>query len=117
MWRSASCGFILLTTLLIPVLANAQYGWNALDVGLTAADIDLAQSAAREQMDGQPVGTVIRWENPATGAYGTVELLRLYERDTLSCREVMHHFRSESEGNGELLSRICLTPDGWKFDD
>lgn len=117
MWRSASYGFILLTALLIPGLASAQYGWNVLDLGITAEDIEFAQAAAREGMDGQPVGTVIGWKNPTTGAAGSVELIRLYERDGMGCREVMHQFHTPGEGEGEFLSRICLTADGWKFDE
>ncbi|MGF1624272.1 MAG: RT0821/Lpp0805 family surface protein [Alphaproteobacteria bacterium] len=118
MWQSASRVAILLMSLLIPSLANAQYGRDTFAVGLTAEDIALAQATARERMDDQPVGTVLEWENPATRAAGSVELIRLYEREGMACREVMHIVHSETEGRNEFLSRICLAPDGtWKFDE
>ena len=116
MSRPVTCAVAILTGVLAS--GHARADWDTFDLGVTTADIDLAKAAGREQMDGAPVGTVNRWENPSTGAYGTVELVRIYERDGLPCRELYHVFYTETRGTNDFSSSICLFTDGsWKFDD
>jgi surface antigen len=73
--------------LLAPVPGAAQYGLFYAPK-LSEKDVALMRSAAREGMDGKPVGSVVEWMNPDTGARGHARLLRRFEGPNGECREV-----------------------------
>lgn len=85
-------------------------------LNLNRADIDMIRQAAREDLDGKEVGSVVEWSNPETGNHGSVTLLRTFEYGGRDCREVQHLIDG-SGGNfiQRYVNTICKQEDGsWR---
>ena len=102
-------------TLLIatPQAADAQWG-NLVINGMQGSDYDMAREAARQKMDGKPVGHQEHWRNPETGNQGIAVLNGLEEHEGLPCRLVTHWFKVASTGERTSLNtRICKKDGRW----
>ena len=71
----------LAAALLLPFSAGAKLGYLAVE-GMEADDYKLMSQAARERMDGKPVGHQVQWRNPKNGNSGVVTLKALEEQDS-----------------------------------
>jgi surface antigen len=97
--------------------AEARQEWLGFLPPLTKADMELAQKAARVDMEGQPEGTALRWQNSESGNSGAVVLIRRYQSDGRECRRLQHHLKIKGEQDIRVLEvTICLQEDGsWKW--
>lgn len=95
---------------------SQMIGWDIAMPGLDRTDIEMMQQVARVEMDGKSPGTVLDWSNPASGASGTVTLLRRGTLNGMECRDLRHAFTVPTQAPWELDSRICRQEDGsWKI--
>jgi surface antigen len=99
-------------------LPAVAVNWNFLQYGpagqFTAEDWELLRQSGREALDKAADGDTRGWNNPATGAFGTIQPLNTYERDGAGCRrtEVYNHSRDSS---GTSRFDFCKQSDGsWK---
>ncbi len=80
----------------------------------TEQDWELLRKTGREALDNAPDGDTRGWNNPETGAFGTIQPLHSYQDKGLSCRrtEVFNNARSTS---GTSRFDFCKQKDGsWK---
>lgn len=113
---------ISLIALLAAILAsspvNAQYrGFTEiLPEGLTAEDIELMKETARGKMENEPVETVLKWKNPASGNSGAVKLLRRFNLSERECLTNRHYILFKNEEKRVIDATICREQDGpWIF--
>ena len=92
-------------------------GWHDFLPPLSDEDIELIRKTAREEMIGQPVGTVLEWANEKSESQGTVELLDRFTRDDRPCQSLRHSIRVKLHGLYRNTITICQTADGsdWEF--
>lgn len=103
----------LAAALLLPFSAGAKLGYLAVE-GMEADDYKLMSQAARERMDGKPVGHQVQWRNPKNGNSGVVTLKALEEQDGLPCRVNEHTVSIAKTGrSGSIISRICKKDGKW----
>jgi surface antigen len=103
----------LLVALALPLSAEARLGYLAVE-GMEPDDYKLMSQAARERMDGQPVGHQVNWRNPKNGNTGTVTLKALEEQDGMPCRVNEHTVTIAKTGrSGSIISRICQKDGKW----
>jgi surface antigen len=107
---------------LAPVPASAQLIANPMGTGLpetlTREDIAAATTASAKiyTPDAPTVGAVERWSNPKTGNSGTVTLVRVFERNGMPCREIVHHLKLAREGEQTYHFNRCRVANGeWKL--
>jgi surface antigen len=69
------------------------------------------QGALNDRKDGE----VSSWSNPATGANGTVTVMKTFTRQDMTCRE-LKVFNSAKGRTGQGVFDLCKAPDGrWKI--
>lgn len=96
----------------------AMANWRALDqtaMGeFTPEDLDLFIETGREALEDAADGEERAWENPETGAHGTIRPLTTQQIDGANCRRTEIFNSAEGyEGTSEFL--FCRQPDGsWK---
>ncbi len=116
MSRKLLIGIIACVILANAGLASFMLGWQNSYPGLSTEDMEIIKRTARVEMKGKPVGTVLNWKNPATGAIGTVRLIKRFFVDGQECREIQHTFKLRDTEPWRVQSTICLQPNGsWKF--
>lgn len=99
--------------------ANSQDKLDALGellivgASLNTEDIFLALQSGRQEMDGQPVGTTIDWDNPQSGNSGTVTLRRSFQEDGRDCRENRHTIRLKEREDRTLDIIMCRDGRRW----
>lgn len=73
------------------------------------------RSTTREVLDNGADGTQKTWENPDSGASGTIKVLNTYEQNGLRCRRT--HFSNSAGGfDGAGTFNLCKVADGsWKI--
>ena len=81
--------------------------------GLTDADVNLMRKTARVDLTGRDVGTVLTWENAASGNKGRVKLEDRFERDGRECLKVLHGIEFKDGSRKTLRLSICRTDEGW----
>jgi surface antigen len=85
---------------------------------LSQEDMDRMNTAAASLREDEstPIGTSKTWQNPNSGASGTVTLLQRYQRQDMSCRKLRHDFRDIKAHASSFVFDICRTPGGeWKI--
>jgi surface antigen len=94
--------------------ANAQLGAQFLDsiADLTTADIRIIERTSRQEMDDAQVGDVRAWENPDSGATGTISVMREFEEQGLTCRALLHRITTRNRAPRHLTTTQCRQPDG-----
>lgn len=84
---------------------------------LTASDLAIVELALDNLLDHGAVDDVAQWDNPDTGAAGSVRLLEDYTQGEYSCRRVRFQTRAE-ETTGNTIHGLCRHPEkGWLFDN
>jgi surface antigen len=88
--RSIACVALLtLVALSAPVSAsNIQFLRDAPIAKMTKEDLALFQTNMREALEQDPDGTTRRWENPNTGASGTLTPVSTSEQNGVKCRRL-----------------------------
>lgn len=90
--------------------------WGSVLPPLTDEDIDIIRQTTRVDMTDKPVGTVLPWENPKSGASGNVTLLKRFEMDGRECRTVRHYIEPRRQEPWDHVLTLCLQADGaWKW--
>lgn len=103
--------------LAVPLAVNAA-NWRFLKHSpaskFTDQDFALFTSAGQEALNEAPDGDTRGWNNPDTGAFGTVQPLSTYEADGSTCRKV-EIFNSAGGFSATSRFDFCKQPDGtWK---
>ncbi len=88
--RSHAAFLIVLASIAAMDLVHAQ-GWSGLlsDTPLSRfsdEDLSIFEAAVTEALESRPDGSSIPWENPNTGASGSVTPLKTERRDQRECR-------------------------------
>lgn len=99
-------------------LPAAAVNWNFLEYSpashFTEKDWDLMRQTGREALDKAPDGATRGWNNPETGAFGTIQPLNSYEAGGSSCRRT-EIFNSAKGTSGTSRFDFCKQADGsWK---
>jgi|GEM_PF-991690 len=94
--------------------ATAQLGAQFLDsiADLSSADIRIIERTSQQEMDDAEVGDVRAWENPDSGATGTISVMREFEEQGLTCRDLLHRITTRGRAPRELRTAQCRQPDG-----
>lgn len=91
-------------------------GWTNLYPGLSEEDIQILQNTARIDMNDQPEGTVLKWDNPNTRAKGAVKLIERSYEEGRECRKIQHSFRVVGSSPWSFINTICRQEDeSWKI--
>jgi surface antigen len=88
--------------------------WKGLP-SLTKKDIELAQTKARVELTGKPIGTVASWRNPKSGNAGTVRLVSNFEWQGNPCRKVVHSFQPVQQEKQVWEFSVCDIKGEWKW--
>lgn len=78
---------VFLSITVVPVHTNQFIKEHGIDL-FTPEDIEFLEQAVIMLLESAADGDRVSWQNPSTGANGTLELLRSYEKDLYFCREV-----------------------------
>jgi surface antigen len=80
---------------------------------LSDAARELLKGAVRQVLESATAGTTADWQDPESGRAGRASLLRVFERDGMTCGEVEHVF-TDGKGTRYVLP-FCQVADGsWK---
>ncbi len=117
----AATTLVALTVAAAPISAQVSPFGSSSGLQFTLEDW-LALQAASEKLYTQPapvVGSVEKWENPTTGAFGSVLLTNVYEQQGLPCRQLQHDFKLPTNPASKRFIFIrCQVDDGsWKLFD
>jgi surface antigen len=89
--------------------------WPGLDVQLSEEDLAIIRQTSREAMTDQPEGSVLGWENPESGSFGTVKLLKRFQREGRECRSLRHRIAPAKSPPRVVETTICQIEDGsWR---
>ena len=115
MLKRFSFVFLLAWALFINASFAQIAGWGNLFPGLNGEDVKILQNTTRVEMDGKPEGTILKWENPTTGAKGVVKLVKRYYEEGQECRQNQHAFKVRDSSPWKVTGTICRQQDGsWK---
>lgn len=91
--------------------SNLQFLRDAPVAKMTKDDLALFQSNLRAALDQNADGSTRRWENPATGASGTLTPVSTYEQDGATCRrlEIVNTVQGIT---GRSTFNMCRQADG-----
>jgi len=108
----------LVVALLVSGPINAQYrGFTEiLPKGLTPEDLNLIKETAREKMENEPVETVLKWKNPASGNSGAVKLVRRFQLSERECMTNRHFILLKNKEKWTIDATVCREVGGeWVF--
>jgi surface antigen len=78
---------------------------------MTKEDLALFQTNMREALEQDPDGTTRRWENPKTGASGTLTPVSTFEQNGMKCRRL--EIVSDAQGlTARSTFNMCKQADG-----
>jgi len=104
------------------LLTNTASAANALVLGnapisrMNTQDVDLLFAAAQAVLDVGEDGVGRRWENPRTGAGGTLTPVRTYTGDSGPCRDLMVENRAGGITGPAMTVSVCRAANGeWKL--
>ena len=109
--------FRLAAGLLLSVLAgtatasNLRWLDNSPARHFTDDDWELASDAARRALNEAADGETVSWENPRTGASGTLSPLSTLSRDGATCRRLQTSSSARGTTGGSVFE-FCQRPDG-----
>ncbi len=91
--------------------SNLQFLRDAPVAKMTKEDLALFQSSLRAALDQNADGSTRRWENPATGASGTLTPVSTFEQDGARCRrlEIVNTVQGVT---GRSTFNMCRQADG-----
>jgi hypothetical protein len=83
---------------------------------MTEPDFAIAVPVVRNALDQGSEGSTYRWENPVTGASGSITPRGRFSRNAMACRAA--DFTISAGGRSSASSwKLCNTADGWKVVD
>lgn len=107
--RAAAAVLVLLPA--VAVALNFNFLQQAPVAFATDEDRHIFGRHLRKALESGITGEETRWENPATGARGSITLIESGTLDGMPC--AVTRLRSEIKGrSGEHLYTVCATPDG-----
>ena len=108
---------ILLVVAPASALAVARAFWSELPVTyMNEQDRKIAIDRINSALDGGNDGETYRWENPATGASGSVTPKGSFTQDGNRCRSA--DFATTAGGRKNASTwKLCKIGDGWKIVD
>lgn len=86
--------------------------------GFTSEDFRMQNNAARRLIGhtNPHDGASEKWQNPRSGASGTITILNSFERNGMTCRNVDFSATNRTrQGPQSIKVNWCLTPNGWKI--
>lgn len=83
---------------------------------MTGEDRKIAVDRINGALDGGNDGETYRWENPATGASGSVTPKASFTRDGARCRSADFSTTAGGRKNASTW-KLCKTSEGWKIVD
>ena len=96
--------------------ANRAFWLELPSTYMTEQDRKIAIERINGALDGGKDGQTYRWENPATGASGSVTPKSSFTRDGARCRSA--DFATTAGGrNNASTWKLCKLGDGWKIVD
>ena len=109
--------------LLAPLPAAAQFipapmGPNIVPESLTHDDVTALSAASAKLYTAETVavGAVEAWTNPKSGNSGVVTIARVFERNGMPCREIVHRIKLVREGEQTYHFNRCRIATGeWKL--
>jgi surface antigen len=99
-----------------PVAARMTSGYFDRNINLSADDLAMMRSAARDQMDGKPDGTTNTWQNAKSGNSGSVTLVKTSVTNGQTCRRIQHTILPKGKSTpSRYFVDLCHQADGsWK---
>jgi hypothetical protein len=85
---------------------------------LTQDDLNRMHAAAARLFEGQSIGAVERWSNPASNDAGQVKLIRAFDANGMPCRTIDYTLIFQGGGNSpdHYVLSWCRIPGGvWKI--
>jgi surface antigen len=108
---------ILLAVAPATALAVARAFWSELPVTyMNEQDRTIAIDRINSALDGGNDGETYRWENPATGASGSVTPKKSFTQDGNRCRSADFSTTAGGRKNAGTW-KLCKIGDGWKIVD
>lgn len=106
---------VLLFSAVLAEPSSARSRWYSQLPDLTEEDADLARNAARVQLKGAEVGTVVSWSNEKSGNSGKVKLLERYQWEGHDCQRVAHLFSIRKDRDHAYEVHGCDIDGQWKW--
>ncbi|HVO89299.1 MAG TPA: RT0821/Lpp0805 family surface protein [Casimicrobiaceae bacterium] len=120
MRTSRTCATLALVLLALAPMTGMSVTRSVIDslpsTHMTPEDREMAKTAVENALDSGENGTTYRWQNPATGASGSVTPKKSFARDGMQCRKVDYAASAKGRNNASTWN-VCKTPDGWKIID
>jgi surface antigen len=117
--RSLLSAIVAVTLLLPAPLAWSANMWFIEDTPLgtmTPEDRELYKRTLNEALDSAKAGQTNEWRNPATGNFGSVKVIRDFNRQGNACRRV-ETFAQTKQTKNRARWDFCKQPSGeWKVD-
>ena len=114
-------GITFACTLAITGVAQAQWfgpTWQT-NTTLTVQDMEMIRGMLLRDIHGQRADTVATWQNPASGNFGTITLLRKFSRNGKPCEQIDYRIASVQSPHrwDQYVFTSCRQPDGsWKLE-
>ena len=96
--------------------ANRAFWLELPSTYMTEQDRKIAIDKINRALDGGNDGQTYRWENPATGASGSVTPKSSFTRDGARCRSADFSTTAGGRKNASTW-KLCKVGDGWKIVD
>ena len=113
--RRILLGLVVLAIILNGIAFARVFGWKTALPALTEEDIAIISKTARVDMNDKPEGSALDWNNPKSGASGTVTLKKRFTFKGHECRELLHSIEVKGQEGWHYLSKICRIDNTWKF--
>jgi len=111
--RAAAILIGLVTAAPAPAQTNLFLNRSMIEV-MTKEDIKMAQSAVAEALGSAPDGSVVAWNNPASGASGTVTPLKSTTQGGRQCR-IVETFTDASGRRERAQWELCKQGANWRL--
>ena len=79
--------------------------------GLTEDDIKILHEAAKN-LPSKSVNEVTKWENPNTGTYGNIKLLKIFDKDSRECRTALFEVWKQGQTKIAKEATFCINEEG-----
>jgi len=80
--------------------------------GLTREDFELIRANVLAVLEDEEIGSTITWENPEEKNRGTATLIRQYEKNGLTCKEIRIKIWAENKKKHDGRHEMCRQEDG-----
>lgn len=111
--------YFIARTLFLLALATSAFAFNTSFLQdapvryFTDQDFKILTATAQHALDHSPNNTKVTWQNPATGAHGTLTPLNTTKENGRTCRR-LKIFDSAKGRSGEATYKMCKVKNEWK---